>query len=67
MAAVLAAEARSLRGMAAGREALLAGAGRAAGLAGLLRAGGLAAPDLEALLAVAADGLRAAVAAAAGI
>jgi glutamate formiminotransferase / 5-formyltetrahydrofolate cyclo-ligase len=62
LAGRLAAESASLRGLAADQEAILGGAERAAALARVLRAGGLATPELEALLGVAAAGLRAAVA-----
>jgi hypothetical protein len=58
LARQLAAEARSLCGMAAGQAAVLDGAERAAGLRPLLRGAGLATPDLEALLDVAVRGLR---------
>jgi glutamate formiminotransferase len=61
LASKLAAAGRSLRGLAAGQEAVLAGAERAAVLRRPLRGAGLATPDLEALLAVAVAGLRGAV------
>jgi glutamate formiminotransferase len=57
----LAAEARTLCGLATGQEALLDGAERAAALRRVLRRAGLATPDLETLLYVAVGGLRAAL------
>jgi hypothetical protein len=61
LASRLTAEGRSLRGLAAGQEAVLSGAERAAALRKPLRGAGLATPDVEALLAVAVGGLRGAV------
>jgi glutamate formiminotransferase len=61
LASRLAAEGRSLRGLAASQEAVLSGAELAAALRLPLRGAGLATSDLEALLAVAVGGLRAAV------
>ncbi len=54
-------ESRSIRAIPYRQEEVLAGAERAAALVRLLRGAGLADHDLEALLAVAASGLRAAV------
>jgi glutamate formiminotransferase len=56
----LAAEAASLRALAASRRAMLEGAERVEALAARLRAGGLVTPELEALLRTALAGLRAA-------
>jgi glutamate formiminotransferase len=61
LAGPVAAEGRSLRGLEASQEAVLAGAERSAALRRHLRGAGLATPDLEAMLAVAVRGLRAAV------
>jgi glutamate formiminotransferase len=61
LAGRLAAEGRSLRGLEAGQEAVLSGAERAAALRRHLQGTTLATPDLEAMLTVAARGLRAAV------
>jgi glutamate formiminotransferase / 5-formyltetrahydrofolate cyclo-ligase len=61
LAGRLAAEAASLRALAASQEALLGGAERAAALVRVLRAAGLATPDREELLGAAAGGLRAAI------
>jgi glutamate formiminotransferase len=62
LAVRLRATAGSLGALAAGQESVLSGAEQAAALPGTLRAGGLLTPDLEALLGVAAAGLRRAVA-----
>ncbi len=61
MAERLAAEARSLPGLTADQDDLLAGAERAAALVRVLAAGGLSTPGLEAMIGVAAVGLRAAL------
>jgi len=61
LAGQLAEEGRSLRGLEASQEAVLAGAERTAALRRQLRGAGLVTPDQEALMAVAAHGLRAAV------
>jgi glutamate formiminotransferase/glutamate formiminotransferase/formiminotetrahydrofolate cyclodeaminase len=61
LAARLDAESHSLRELAGGQEAVLAGAERAAALVRVLRAAQIEDAGLEALLSVAAAGLRAAV------